>query len=352
MLFLIEKHYKFAPIALQVRQLAVDQLTREADASDHMQMQLKYQRAERALKAGHSQSLTRFCPQRRAQRVQHIMKMSASTSLPVITEILQQQCQQGNAVHACLDSFRTNPAAVRNWRLLWWSLPRHVRQEALLKLFRTFPEDYVFMGRKVCKVAFMRLVGCGAQLITELRQAAQHGAVARTEVREWKSSAGIFNISRPKRYLDAAQWIQCYAESYGEMSPMSGIIFLPSGRMQLYYAEYLYDNKNLQNLARLDGKAAEHKTLLKAWQVDCFWVQVARSESQFVKCGVCEFLRGLLDSTPRSNPSLLEVVRARLGKHWAFQSAQRLAMARIEEACIQSAGDEWPGPQLIWSDLV
>lgn len=275
--------------------------------------------------------------------MQHIMRASASTSIPVIEEMLAQPCQQGGTAHACLDSFKGCPGAVRNWRLLWWSMPRSRRNECLIELFHRFPNDYVFLGRKVCKVAFMHLVGCGAQLLVDLRQAAKRGTCARTSVAEWKMAAGICNSSKPKRYLDAAQWIQCYAETHGEMSPMSGLILLPAGRKQLYYTQYLYE-RSLQCLAHIDGKPAEHKTFLKAWQVECFWVQVAKSESQFTKCGVCEFLRGLLDSTPRSNTHLLEVVRARLGKHWAFQSAQRLAMARIEETCVQSAGDEWPGP--------
>jgi hypothetical protein len=274
--------------------------------------------------------------------VQHIMRVSACTSLPIIEEHLQEPCQQGATSHACLDAFRSSPGVVRNWRLLWLSLPRHVRRESLLDLFRRFPDDYVFLGYKICRVAFMRLTGCGASLLVELRQAAKSGAVARVGASEWKSAAGISNTSKPKRYLDAAQWIQCYAETHGEMSPMSGIILLPAGRKQLYYSQYLYD-RSLQNLGHLDGKAADHKTFLKAWQLECFWVQVARSESQFTKCGVCEFLRGLLDSTPRSNPGLLDMIRSRLGQHWAFQSAQRLAMSRIEEGCVQSAGNEWPG---------
>ena len=62
-----------------------------------------------------------------------------------------------------------------------------------------------------------------------------------------------------------------------------------------------------------------------------FWIVVHKSLSKFIKCGVCEYLKLMIDSTPRSMPDVLNVLKARLGQHWEFQSAQRIAQQRLQD---------------------
>ena len=68
---------------------------------------------------------------------------------------------------------------------------------------------------------------------------------------------------------------------------------------------------------------------------------MASSVCNFVKCGLCEWLRLQIESTPRSDATLLSAYKYRLGKHFQFQAAQRLQQARIEESCCRSNGRFW-----------
>jgi hypothetical protein len=59
------------------------------------------------------------------------------------------------------------------------------------------------------------------------------------------------------------------------------------------------------------------------------------------KCGLCEYLKLLVEQTPRDQGPLRETLRTRLGQHFAFQAAQRLAQGRLEEEAQQSQGRKW-----------
>ena len=61
----------------------------------------------------------------------------------------------------------------------------------------------------------------------------------------------------------------------------------------------------------------------------------------FTRCSVCEYLRLLIDQTPRDQEYLRQALQTRLGDHFEFQAAQRLSHSRIEERCAQSGGQEW-----------
>ena len=62
--------------------------------------------------------------------------------------------------------------------------------------------------------------------------------------------------------------------------------------------------------------------------------------SRFVHCAVCDYLKDQIDRCPRNN-TLLDAFGGRLGRHFDFQSAQRLAMDQIGEKCNQSGGRCW-----------
>ena len=86
---------------------------------------------------------------------------------------------------------------------------------------------------------------------------------------------------------------------------------------------------------------ASMPVFLACWRFGFPWLVIAATLSKFCKCGVREYLKWLIDQTPRSMPDQLQMLIKRLGQHFEFQSAQRLAMARIEELCDQSGGKRW-----------
>ena len=93
--------------------------------------------------------------------------------------------------------------------------------------------------------------------------------------------------------------------------------------------------------ALADVPLADLSTFLKAWRTECPWLVVHHTVSMFTRCGVCEYLKMLIDQTPRGAYDLREALKARLGDHFAFQGAQRLAHGRVEEECSQSDGEKW-----------
>jgi len=90
-----------------------------------------------------------------------------------------------------------------------------------------------------------------------------------------------------------------------------------------------------------DYPVADYPTFLQAWRVELPWLVVCKSVSMFVRCGVCEYLKLLIDQTPRNQGALRDSLRARLGAHFQFQAAQRLAQGRLEEECAQSGATKW-----------
>ena len=90
-----------------------------------------------------------------------------------------------------------------------------------------------------------------------------------------------------------------------------------------------------------DAPVADYQVFLQAWRIETPWLVVCKSVSMFVRCGICEYLKLLIDQTPRNQPTLRDALRSRLGAHFQFQAAQRLAQGRLEEECAQSAGRKW-----------
>ncbi len=87
----------------------------------------------------------------------------------------------------------------------------------------------------------------------------------------------------------------------------------------------------------------------------------------FTACSACTFLKNMLDKTLRSQTDVLGAIRKRLGQmapcdghaiihscslteghdasgqHYAFQAAQRLAIAKCQELCRRTGDDWWLG---------
>ena len=128
-------------------------------------------------------------------------------------------------------------------------------------------------------------------------------------------------LSRPTLYVDARVWIDTYARKHGDESPMDLKVFLPAGRKPVYYYAYYHERTtNGRDVASL-------KVFLEAWRIELPWVVVCVSECKFTTCGLCDWLRLCIDTTPRSQPELLTMYKNRLGAHFDFQAAQRVAQA-------------------------
>ena len=85
----------------------------------------------------------------------------------------------------------------------------------------------------------------------------------------------------------------------------------------------------------------DQKTFMSAWRTERYWIQIASRTSMFVGCACCKLLQNLLSSTSRANDATMQALRHRLGRRYAFQSAQRLADEKLMEQCRRSNKLEW-----------
>lgn len=319
------------------RQAAISQLAEEAASYQEMDKHRRYQRAERIMRAGICRCTTES--RRTAGWLQTTMAQCAAMSQARAEHDLQKQCWSKQKPHTCISQFANAPAAVRNWRILWFSLPPGRRQTLLLEAFK-HSSNLKFLGLPVCQRAFQILACVGGWSLTKARDSAANGNVSCWSQKELGLALNLKNTSKAPRYLDARAWLEEYAEVHAEMSPMSGMLVLPGGRKMLYYLLYLEDRKE-ENLERLDGQPADYVTFLKAWRYECPWIVAETSLSMFTACGTCDFLKDLLDKCSRSDTRLTDAIRCRLGQHFRFQSAQRLSQDKLQEHCRRSGGKEW-----------
>ena len=61
----------------------------------------------------------------------------------------------------------------------------------------------------------------------------------------------------------------------------------------------------------------------------------------FTRCSVCDYIKMIIEQWPREEHDLREFLKDRLGRHFDFQAAQRLAHGRVEDEAVQSAGEHW-----------
>lgn len=257
-----------------------------------------------------------------------------------IKQTLQKRCWINQSPHMCLEAFKDNPQVVRNWRLLWHSLPRSTRAELLIKLFNQVGNTgmMTFLGVRVCQKAFTMLAGIGASALSSAKGRASTGRVSVWTSRESLQGMMIKPTSKDPKYLDAREWLEVYADRHAEQSPMTGAFCLPSGRKTLYWAQYVYEREQEPGGSTAPASCS---TFMKAWKRECPHIVVTKSVAMFTRCGLCDFLQTELARCPRSDAAVADMLRRRLGQHYEFQAAQRLAQGRIEEQCRRSGGAEW-----------
>ena len=167
-------------------------------------------------------------------------------SLDDLTSHLAKPCDLHETTHHCLDVFRENPRTVQNWRVLWRSLSAQMRQELLMRFmaqsladhrnsgsFAGWQVKYRFLGQEVCKAAFMMLTGVGGSSINKARERALSGQQSVHSRQELGYDLLIVNTNLPKLHLDARSWLQNYACTHAEQSPISQQYCLPAGKKDL-----------------------------------------------------------------------------------------------------------------------
>ena len=271
-------------------------------------------------------------------------EISSSCSLENIKKTLEQDCWKNQTGHQCLVNFRENLQSVRNWRLLWHSLPRTSRHEMLTKLFGRLStgSKVTFLGVEVCQKAFMMLSGIGGSSLMAARHRVSTGSVSAWSPKELLQGMRVKKRSKDQRYVDAREWQVVFAEKHAEQSPVTGALMLPAGRKSLYWLQYMYEREKEPGLKQRIGAPASQSTFMTAWKRECPHIVVTKSVSMFTRCGLRDFLQTELARCPRSDTVGVNMLRMRLGQHYEFQAAQRLAMGRIEEQCRRSGGREWP----------
>jgi hypothetical protein len=278
----------------------------------------------------------------RARAAAAQLKLAKFLNIESIVSMLSGSCHRGKQEHQCLKQFEGHANSIRNWRSLWKSTPRELRHDQLLSFFRAqqgSKTQFAFLGLPLCESAFKILTGIGDSLLQATRKLVAKGASSATTL--VGRQALIANTSKPKKYLDCRQWLESLARTHGEQNPSNGLVVLPSGRRSFYHSAYVFERTQPGvSLDHLDGAPAELGTFLSCWRQELPYLVLSTGQG-FIKCGTCEYLRNLMQSTPRSMQELISAARLRLGQHYSFQSSQRLALAALEECADKSGKQIW-----------
>lgn len=117
-----------------------------------MDKRLRYQRAEKRLLASLCGSVN--LNQTRLEHATAKLKMGAYVEERTVAAALARRCHKRETEHFCMEPFRSQPGAVKNWRLLWQSYPPRTRKELLLAQFREKGDGkLVVLGHQVCTEA-------------------------------------------------------------------------------------------------------------------------------------------------------------------------------------------------------
>ena len=186
---------------------------------------------------------------------------------------LEPNCHRHGMVHDCLNQFRADTGLCRNWRVLWNSLPRELRNEAILTMYAkslhahhasnklgTWKMDYKVLGVDVCRDAFLRITGIGSGHLLEVRNKALKSHKSALSFSQLMSTLMIRATNKDKLYLDVRQWLVGYSKSGDKWSHMTGVE-LPAGRKEFHYLIYVQDRKKQRRAF------AAQSTFLTAWRV-------------------------------------------------------------------------------------
>ena len=329
-----------------VRSQALEDLLYEQASWEKLPEKMKYHSAARYRIS--SQRVTVRNSKARTQTALEHVQAHLMLDIDNIKKRLAADCSRHGKKHHCLDNFRACPSIVRNWQVLWRSLTPALRRESLVRMFAASfaahrasgalgecTTQHQVLGVNVCAAALQVITGISGYSLTKARAGAAAMQQSSLSLSELPRRFLITNTNKEKLYLDARLWLEYYAETHGDFSPISGDCYLPAGRKICYWHVYAQQRKEASMPFASVGVFRE------SWRCECPWLIVERGTSTFTACGICTYLRQQIDLVPRGQPDILDALKERLARHYEFQSAQRLAQARVEEICHQSQGTKW-----------
>ena len=277
-----------------------------------------------------------------------MLQVHSAIKLETVTAQLDGPCCNQH----CLKEFVDKPNVIRNWRILWHSMPRSVKHETFTAFIRAQYEEYrrkpinefcvkySFLGVGCCKQGFLRATGFGSSFLTACRADAIKGRGSYHLMidQSFDGEGGPRRSQRRAAYLDARAWVKTYARKHASRSPISGVFELPAGKRKYYHAVYCLDREE-QAPGRIEP--ASLAVFCEAWRLELPQVKVTTRTNNFTQCGLCTFMQLQMDMCPRSNGLLLQSLRRRLGVHFRFQSSQRVKVDEILEIARQSCGKVW-----------
>ena len=267
-----------------LRGQVVEDLVWEAANADKLPPRLQYNAASRyRLKKARLSAVSHMAKSQHTVAAEALATHSM-IDLALITETLSKPCWKRGKAHICMDVFRANPQVIRVWRVMWHCLPAAVRREKLMHMmadsFQKHREhavpgvwvfdDYSLLGYKVCRDAFRFLTGIGNSSLTAARNSVmqfKQSSSARAELSQWLD---IVNTNKPKLYLDARSWLEWYADTHAEKSPISLTCYLPRGRKQFYHLLYERDRRGRNQ------ESAQLSVFLQAWRCETPWIVIPR----------------------------------------------------------------------------
>ena len=96
--------------------------------------------------------------------------------------------------------------------------------------------QFTFLGVSVCRDAFLVLTGVGCSVMQAVRADVLSNKVSYSTPAERGLHGGLLkNTPKSTAYLSARQWLEAYAESHSEWSPMDAKAYLPAGRKVFFY---------------------------------------------------------------------------------------------------------------------
>ena len=232
-----------------LRQVVVDQLMYETAHADTLPACMQHHAAARyRLRSDRVTAPMASRDKHHENKTRRAADNICAENIPDVDKLRDEFCEPCAPGHTCLDTFQEQPQIVRNWRILWRSRSPAARREALLVFHRAdlaehrrrnnqgqWNANYTFLGVHICRVAFLKLTGIGASSLVKARESALRNHLSSMSFKELNTCLRIVNTNQEPLYMDARQWLEHYADTHGEQSPMDCVTFLPSGRKQFYY---------------------------------------------------------------------------------------------------------------------
>ena len=248
-------------------------------------------------------------------------KLALTMNKDAILKGLKKDCSRGKHPHSCLNAFRLHPDKVLLWRKLWYSLPKANRTARLSRMYAESNESrrdqfsYQVLGFKLCREAFIAVTGIHTYTLKVARSVGM--GLSSPSCQE----LGIWCSRKPVMYQDARAWLLEYSRTHGDSAPNTPEVYLPNGLKQYFWACYAQQRRE-QGCS--PQTIASRALFIKVWNAELPWVRIRSRNCAFASCSLCDYLK--LAVSRSTDKIMRDTLLASLGKHWAFQGAQRQAM--------------------------